>query len=278
MNAIPPCPVPPIAIGDLQGCCNALRRLLAELPADAPLWFAGDLVNRGPASLDTLRTVIALGDRAVAVLGNHDLHLLAVAAGVRQPKKGDTLDDILAAPDAAELIDWVRHRPLAHFDRGMLLVHAGVLPQWDVEQTLELAHEIETALRGHGWREAVAMLFGPAPDRWRDDLPREERLRVAANALTRLRFCSVDGRMDFTANGAPENAPSGCMPWFDVPGRRSADVIMVCGHWAALGLMLRDHVIALDSGCVWGNRLSAVKLDADPARRLLTQVDCAGGC
>jgi bis(5'-nucleosyl)-tetraphosphatase (symmetrical) len=266
----------PIAIGDLQGCCDALQRLLVKLDAgpDTPLWFAGDLVNRGPASLQTLRTVMALGSRAVAILGNHDLHVLAVAAGVQKLRRGDTIEEILNAPDAAELIDWLRHRPLAHFDAGMLMIHAGVLPQWDVAQTLELAHEVETQLRGPDWKTFFKDLYGNQPDRWDPGLKGYERWRVVVNTLTRLRFCNAAGQMEFATNGGPEAAPKGFMPWFDAPQRRTAPVTVVFGHWAAMGLVMRDNVLALDTGCVWGNKLTAVSLEADPAKRVLTQVSC----
>jgi bis(5'-nucleosyl)-tetraphosphatase (symmetrical) len=269
----------PFAFGDLQGCHEPFMRLLGQLPATAetPLWFAGDLVNRGPQSLATLREVAAMGTRATAVLGNHDLHLLAVSAGIRRTKSGDTLSEILAAPDAPDLLDWLRHRPFAHFENDMLLVHAGVLPQWDVALTLELADELGRALRAPDWAKTLANLYGNEPRRWSPDLKRTERMRIAFNALTRIRFCSADGTMDFSSNGGPDAAPPGQLPWFDVPGRRTSDVTVVCGHWAALGLMLRENVIALDSGCVWGNRLSAVRLATNPAERTVVQVDC-GGC
>jgi bis(5'-nucleosyl)-tetraphosphatase (symmetrical) len=267
---------PPLAFGDLQGCRQPYQRLLrkADPSADTPLWFAGDLINRGPESLDTLRDVIALGERATVVLGNHDLNLLAVAAGLRKPKKGDTIDEILAAKDAADLVDWVRRRPLAHFEHGMLMVHAGVLPQWDVTLTMELADELERALRAPDWKTTLATLYGNEPNRWDDALTGADRLRVTYNALTRLRFCTADGTMEFAANGGPESAPAGYMPWYEVPGRLTDDVTVVFGHWAALGLMMRDNVVCLDSGCVWGNKLSAVSLTRDPAGRVVTQVGC----
>lgn len=270
---------PPYAFGDLQGCHAPLRRLLDTLEPehDAPLWFAGDLINRGPDSLATLREVVGFGARAQAVLGNHDLHLLAVAAGVRKMKDSDTIADILAAPDGAALIDWLRHRPLAHFENGMLMVHAGVLPQWDAPLALELADELQRALRGRDWKSALADLYGNEPRRWSPELKRKERMRVAFNAFTRIRFCTPDGTMEFAANGGPAAAPPGYLPWFDVPDRRTSDVTIVFGHWAALGLMLRDNLVALDSGCVWGNRLSAVKLTAEPGKRTVVQVDC-GEC
>ncbi|MCM2492215.1 symmetrical bis(5'-nucleosyl)-tetraphosphatase [Burkholderia glumae] len=273
-----PGPSVPIAFGDLQGCHAPFRQLLSRLSpsADRPLWFAGDLVNRGPASLATLREVIALGERRVAVLGNHDLHLLAVSAGIRQLKPGDTIGEILEAPDAPDLLDWVRRRPFVHFEGGKLMLHAGLLPQWDLTLTLELADELQRALRAPDWRDTLRALYGNEPNKWRDGLTKTERLRVAFNAFTRLRFCTPDGAMEFRANGGPDAAPDGHLPWFEAPGRRSAELTVVFGHWAALGLMLRDNLVALDSGCVWGNRLSAVELADEPAARRVTQVGCEG--
>ncbi|MBN3789889.1 symmetrical bis(5'-nucleosyl)-tetraphosphatase [Burkholderia sp. Ac-20353] len=266
----------PIAIGDIQGCHSAFKTLINQLalPADTPLWIAGDVVNRGPASLASLRALVELGPRATVVLGNHDLHLLAVAAGIRTERPGDTIGEILDAPDADALLEWVRHRPFAHFEHGMLLVHAGVLPQWDATLALELADELQHALRAPDWRDTLSHLYGNEPNQWHPDLKKRDRMRVAFNAFTRIRFCTPDGAMEFRTNGGPDNAPPGYLPWFDVPGRRTSDVTVVFGHWAALGLMLRDDVVALDSGCVWGNQLSAVCLTADPARRTVTQVQC----
>jgi bis(5'-nucleosyl)-tetraphosphatase (symmetrical) len=269
---------PPLAFGDLQGCHSEYKRLLAKAAPsdDTPLWFAGDIVNRGPGSLATLRELIALGERAVTVLGNHDLHLLSVSAGIRKSKKGDTIEEILSAPDAQDLLEWVRHRPIAHFENGMLLVHAGVPPQWDATLTLELADDLQRALRAPNWKETLAGLYGNEPNRWKPGLKSIDRLRLTCTALTRMRFCNLDGQMDFTSSGGLDSAPSGYMPWFDVPGRRTSNVTVVFGHWAALGLLMRDNLIGLDSGCVWGNKLSAVNLAADPSQRTLTQVDCAG--
>jgi bis(5'-nucleosyl)-tetraphosphatase (symmetrical) len=266
----------PFAFGDLQGCHGAYKRLLEKLPRDGqtPLWFAGDLVNRGPDSLSALRDVIALGKTAQVVLGNHDLHLLAVAAGIRQLKKGDTLAGILAAPDAADLIDWVRHQPFAHFENGMLMVHAGVLPQWDVTLSLELADELERALRSPDWKQCLAQWYGNEPRRWDPDLKRADRQRVAFNALTRIRFCTPGGEMEFDCSKGPDAAPPGYLPWYEAPDRRTADATLVFGHWAALGLMLKPNLIGLDSGCVWGNRLSAVRLAALPQDRDVFQVEC----
>ncbi len=267
----------PLAIGDVQGCRIALQRLLAKAnpTSSTPLWFTGDLINRGPHSLATLRDVIALGERAITVLGNHELHLLGVAAGVQKIHAGDTLAEILEAPDAAELIDWVRHRPVAHYANGMLLVHAGVLPQWDIKQTLALAHELETALRDANWKASIGHLFGAQPERWHDALTDYERLRMIANVFTRIRFCRADGSLEFSAKGTPSHAADHLMPWFDLPNRRTCETTIVFGHWAALGLMMRDNLCGLDSGCVWGKQLSAVTLHPDPAQRIVTQVDCS---
>jgi bis(5'-nucleosyl)-tetraphosphatase (symmetrical) len=266
----------PLAFGDLQGCHTQFRELLikANPPDDAPLWFAGDLVNRGADSLATLRDVMSMGARAVPVLGNHDLHLLAVSAGIRSSKKGDTIAQVLDAPDAEDLLHWVRHQPLAHFENGMLMVHAGVLPQWDVALVLELADELQRALRAPNWKETLAGLYGNQPNRWTPRLKGIERLRVTCSALTRIRFCSAQGEMDFSTSGGLGSAPAGQMPWFDVPDRQTRDITVVFGHWASLGLTLRENLIGLDSGCVWGERLSAVRLTPSHTDRTLTQVDC----
>jgi len=251
-------------IGDVQGCCSALTRLLThpDIAADphARFWFAGDLVNRGPRSLDTLRTIMALGERAVSVLGNHDLHLLALAAGTRRPGKGDTLTDILDAPDAERLIAWLRHRPLAHFESGHLMVHAGVLAQWTVAKTLALAKEVEQALRSPGWRSILTKMYGNEPVAWKEELSGGKRLRVIVNALTRMRLCTPRGDMDLTDKGSPWPVPDGLLPWYDVPGRATRDVAVVFGHWSTLGFMMRPDAICLDSGCIWGGKLTAVRL------------------
>lgn len=265
---------PPYAIGDLQGCLTALEQILTRLPDDAELWFPGDLVNRGPDSLGTLRHVMSLGRRVTAVLGNHDLHLLAVAAGVRSLHATDTLDDILNAPDRDVLIDWIRHRPMAHLAHGYLMVHAGVLPQWSAAQTLRLAQDVENALRSPDWKAFLGRMFGNQPDQWRDDLSDDDRHRLTINALTRLRFCTADGRMDFKHKAGPDTARPELMPWFDVPGRRTADTTLLFGHWSALGLLKRDNLLGLDTGCVWGGQLTAVKLTKEPSQRDVVQVDC----
>lgn len=248
------------AIGDVQGCHDSLLALRARLPADARLWLTGDLVNRGPRSLDALRWAIAQGDRLVTVLGNHDLHLLVVAAGIRRAHRGDTLDGILAAPDRDELIDWVRTRPLAHFEDGWLMVHAGLVPQWTVERTLELADEVHRVLAGPDWLAFLREMYGNEPPQWSDALRGNDRLRVIVNALTRIRFCTPDGRMEFAAKEGAGSAPAGYLPWFDTPGRASAGTPIVFGHWAALGWLERPDLLSVDTGCVWGRELTAVRL------------------
>ena len=266
-------------IGDLQGCAHEAEALLQKIAldseGDARILFVGDLINRGPESLLALRRMKTLaetsGGRVEALLGNHDLHLLAVAAGAQAASKADTLDEILAAPDREELLAWLRGRPLAMFVDAHLLVHAGVAPQWDAAQTMALANEVEEVLRGDGWIDFLARMYGNQPDRWDDALTGIERLRCIVNALTRMRLCLPDGTMDF-AHKESESGPigSGLLPWFDLPGRRTMDVTVVFGHWSALGLILRPNLVGLDSGCVWGGKLSAVCLD----NRALLQVDC----
>ena len=261
------------AIGDVQGCFDELRRLLDAFRFDGAsdrLWFVGDLVNRGPASLATLRFVRDLGDRAVVVLGNHDLHLLAVALGHARIRSDDTLDDVIAAPDRDELLDWLRRLPMIHVFGNYTLVHAGLLPQWDIAKAGSLAREVESELRGPAYREFLSKLYGSRPDRWADDLRGADRLRVIVNAMTRLRFCTPEGVMEFDTKGETTQAPDGYLPWFDVPGRKSAGSTIICGHWSALGLRLGPKLLALDSGCVWGGQLSAIRLDD----RLLYQVPC----
>jgi bis(5'-nucleosyl)-tetraphosphatase (symmetrical) len=218
-------------------------------------------VNRGPRSLDVLRFVRNLGEAAVAVLGNHDFHLLRRAAGFAKARSGDTLDDVLAAPDCDALLDWLRTRPLLHAEDGYLMVHAGVLPGWSASQARELAAEVEARLRGPRHLDLLEKLDGRGPDAWRDDLRGGKRWRVIVNAMTRLRFCTSDGVMDLGAKGGPDEAPRGFMPWFEAPERRTRDVSIVCGHWATLGLKLRPTLLAIDAGCVWGGALTAVRLE-----------------
>ena len=261
-----------IAFGDLQGCHAPLRKLLAGIrpgPTE-PLWFCGDLVNRGPDSLGSLRAVRALGSRAVVVLGNHDLHLLAAAAGVRRPHRGDTLQPVLAAPDRRELLDWLRSRPLAHLQGDYLLIHGGLVPQWDPLTAVALAREVESVLRGPHWADFMSVMYGNEPARWEDSLSGDDRLRVIVNILTRLRYIHDDGRLDLESSDAPDRAKAGRRPWFEARGRRSAGKTVVFGHWSTLGLVDRPNLLALDTGCVWGGCLSAMRLET----RRLYQVRC----
>ncbi|HJW56682.1 MAG TPA: symmetrical bis(5'-nucleosyl)-tetraphosphatase [Burkholderiaceae bacterium] len=260
-------------IGDVQGCtgqANALMDRLRSASDHPEFMFVGDLVNRGPDSLGTLRQICALGHTASAVLGNHDLHLLAVANGIRKPGRSDTLEGILNAPDRHELLDWLRHQPLARFQDGFLMVHAGVLPQWTAQQTIDLAHEVETVLRGPDWVDFLREMYGNAPTRWDDTLRGVDRLRCIVNALTRIRYCHADGAMEFSIAEQGTDIPPGVMPWFDIPSRKTADVTVVFAHWSARGLLLRPNLIGLDTGCVWGGKLTAVRLED----RAVFQVDC----
>ncbi|MDP2795167.1 MAG: symmetrical bis(5'-nucleosyl)-tetraphosphatase [Sulfurisoma sp.] len=262
------------AIGDLQGCLDPLSRLLDALPFDHSadrLWFVGDLVNRGPRSLEVLRFVRDLGERAVAVLGNHDLHLVMQAEGFGKRNHEDTLDPILVAPDRDELLAWLRSRPLFHVDGGHAMVHAGLLPSWDVGKAAALSREVEAVLQTRNYRDFLANMWGSTPTAWSDDLAGWDRLRVVVNAMTRMRFCTSGGLMEFKAKGPVEHAPAGCLPWFDVPGRASADHTVVCGHWSALGLRIEDGLLALDTGCLWGGSLTAIRLED----RRVFQVPCS---
>jgi len=262
------------AIGDVQGCFDALERLLGACGFERArdrLWFVGDLVNRGPDSLATLRFVKDLGDAAVTVLGNHDFHLLAVAAGHAKKHRNDTLDQVLEAPELEELLAWLRQRPMLHVEDSWVMVHAGLLPQWSIATAQRLAGEVEVELRGANWREFLANLYGNMPDSWSEDLRGADRLRVIVNAMARMRFCSVDGQIEIRTKGETAKSPPGFFPWFDVPGRASRGHTLVCGHWSTLGLKLRPDLLALDSGCVWGGSLSAVRIED----RRLFQVPCA---
>lgn len=264
------------AIGDLQGCLTPLKRLLEKLHYDSTvdrLWLVGDLVNRGPRSLETLRFVRSLGTSLVSVLGNHDLHLLAIAAGASKLRQGDTLQSVLEAPDAADLMDWLRQRPLLHHDSslGWTMVHAGLPPQWDIARAKACAIEIETELRGASERLFHSM-YGDLPDCWSENLSGPPRQRFILNAFTRMRYVDANGHLDHRCKSSPERAPSGLIPWFRSPARRSANAKIIFGHWSTLGLINEPNLIALDTGCVWGGSLSAVRLDHP--QRPLTNVIC----
>jgi bis(5'-nucleosyl)-tetraphosphatase (symmetrical) len=265
--------MPTYVIGDLQGCRSKLVELLERIHKTCPnprLIIAGDIVNRGPNSLDTLRDVKALGDSCEIVLGNHDLHLLAVSQGIHRKSSSDTLDDILAAPDRDELLDWLRHRPLALFEQGHLIVHAGVVPQWTAQQTMELAGEVESVLRSPDWAKFLKEMYGNTPAKWNDNLTGVDRLRCIVNSLTRIRFCAEDGTMELGGTKGIEPDLPDFLRWFEVPGRKTEDVTVVFGHWSTLGLIMRPNIISLDTGCLWGGKLTAVCLED----RNVIQVEC----
>ena len=262
-------------IGDLQGCDAAFARLLAEVgfsPSRDHITVLGDLVNRGPQSLAVLQRMRALGNAADALLGNHDLHLLAVAHGVRPAHASDTLHGILEAPDREAWLDWLRRRPLALMREGWLCVHAGVSPAWSGAQTLALAAELEALLRGPDLAAFLPQMYGNQPARWHDSLQGPDRWRHVINVLTRIRFVHADGTLDFKAKDSAMQAPPGLVPWFDFPGRASADVPTAFGHWSTLGLVNRPELLGLDTGCVWGGALTAVRVDG--GRRDIVQVPC----
>ena len=254
------------AIGDVQGCHQQLKQLIKQLPKKSKIICVGDLVNRGPDSLGVLRTLKSLQEagQAECILGNHDLHLLARDAGIRGSKSLDTLDDILKAPDRRELIDWLRHRPMVLYSGkdnfNTLFVHAGILPQWDVAQTLELAHELEKVLRRKNYAKSLVDMYGNKPNQWNDKLKGAERLRVIINSFTRLRFCTAKGMMEFESKEGVGDAPKGYMPWFQVPNRKTQDAKVVFGHWSTLGLLKTKNAVGLDTGCVWGGQLTAMSL------------------
>ena len=258
------------AIGDVQGCFDELRQLLHQLHFEKRkdrLWFVGDLVNRGQKSLDVLRFVRDLGERAIVVLGNHDLHLVTQHEGFERPRKDDTFQDVLQAPERKELVDWLRTRPMMHAEGRYAMVHAGLLPQWTIPKALSLGKEVERALAASDYREFLKNMYGSQPDQWSDALAGWDRLRVIVNAMTRLRFCTPQGRMEFRAKGT--KAPPGHAAWYELRNEKES---IVCGHWSALGLKLTDKLVGLDTGCVWGGRLSALRLED----RALYQVPCAG--
>lgn len=255
-------------IGDVQGCDADLQRLLHKIdfsPSRDTLYQLGDLVNRGPDSADVLRRMVRYGDAARCLLGNHDLHLLAIAHGVRQPHRNDTLGGVLGAPDRAALLEWLRQQRLAMLEtvagQPLLMVHAGVLPGWSATNTIALAGEVEAVLRSNELGEFLPQMYGNEPAAWSDSLTGAPRLRVIVNALTRLRFCAPDGAMEFATKEGAGAAPAGYLPWFDVPGRQTADVTVAFGHWSTLGWLARRDVLSLDTGCVWGGCLSALRLD-----------------
>ena len=268
-------------IGDVQGCDAALQRLLDTLdfsPSRDTLYLLGDLVNRGPDSAGVLRRLMGYGDAARCLLGNHDLNLLAVAQGVRKPHRKDTLGNVLNAPDRAAMLRWLRHQRMASLlervGKPMLMVHAGVLPTWTAEQTAELAQEVEAVLQGGQAADFYHCMYGNAPAQWSATLTGMDRLRVIVNALTRLRFCTPEGAMEFDTKEGAAGAPAGYLPWFDVPNRRTANATVAFGHWSTLGWLGRDDVLSMATGCVWGGALSALRFNLQDAAQELIQVQC----
>jgi len=253
------------AIGDVQGCYDPLRRLLDKLkfdPCDDQLWFAGDLINRGPQSLETLRFIISLGDSARSVLGNHECHFLAIAHGHKPPHRADTFNEILAADDASTLIQWVRSQPFFHEDKelGYSMLHAGLPPQWSLDDARQYARELEAVIRGDQMNDFLANMYGNKPDQWEPNLSGHQRMRFIINCFTRMRFCDASGRLDLSQKGAVGEQPSHLVPWFEVPNRRTINDQILFGHWSTLGLHQENNTTCLDSGCLWGGQLSAIKL------------------
>ncbi len=266
--------MPTYAIGDLQGCYQPFQQLLDQINFDSTndkLWLVGDIVNRGPDSLAALRFIKQAGDAVTMVLGNHDLHLLMVAAGHAKLHPSDTLKPILDAPDRDSLLHWLRQQKLLHVDGDYVMVHAGLLPDWSVAQAVELAQEVETCLQGKKFLKLLAQLYGNKPNSWQDDLSGYKRLRVIVNAMTRMRVCTLDGKMDFSYKGTMQTIPPDYYPWFDLPQRASKQATIVCGHWSALGLKVSNNLIALDTGCLWGGSLTAIRLED----RKIFQVYCS---
>ena len=266
------------AIGDIQGCYHAFTALLARLkfnPKRDKLWLVGDLINRGSGSLEVLRWCYKHQNCIKTVLGNHDLHALVVAHGLKKANKSDTLQALLDAPDSEELLTWLRHQPLMvadenHVGESYIMVHAGLLPQWSIAAALSYASEVECALQADSYLDFLANMYGNFPNQWQADLTAYDRLRVITNAMTRMRICTEEGEMEFTFKGELQDIPSGYFPWFDVPNRQSQTSQIICGHWSALGLRQRNNIYALDTGCLWGGQLTALCLET----QAITQVNC----
>jgi len=264
------------AIGDIQGCYDDLLRLLDTISFNEhtdQLWFAGDLVNRGPKSLETLRFVKSLGTAAVTVLGNHDLHLLAASCAHQLSNKKDSLLPVLEAPDRDELIDWLRYRPLFHYNDEFCLLHAGLPPQWDFKKTQKMALIAEQALRDPNYQAFLKQMYGNKPNVWSSNLKGVEKLRFIINCFTRMRYCNVNGRLDFDHSGPLGSQPKQLMPWFEVPKRKNADMRIIFGHWSTLGYYEGPNCYGIDTGCLWGGQLTALKLGEQVQR---FSIDCPG--
>ena len=263
------------AIGDVQGCYDELSRLLVAIAFDEhsdQLWFVGDLVNRGPKSLETLRFIKSLGNSAVTVLGNHDMHLLAAACSVPSTNTKAALKEVLAAPDRDELINWLRHRPLFHYDEQFCMVHAGIPPQWDFNQTKKMAQAVEKTLRGKDYKRLLKAMYGDKPNIWSPTLSGNSQLRFIINCFTRMRYCDAEGRLDFNFNGPPGSQPDKLMPWFAVPNRKSLNMKIIFGHWSSLGYYEGQNCYAIDTGCLWGGQLTALRLGEQVER---FSIDCS---
>ena len=264
------------AIGDIQGCYDELRHLLDTIAFDSDkdqLWFCGDLVNRGPKSLETLRFVKDLGNAAITVLGNHDLHLLAVANQQKATKPKDSLNPILAAPDRKELLDWLRYQPLFHYNDDFCLIHAGLPPQWGFKKIKKMAKKAERVLRSPDYIAFLKRMYGNEPDIWSKDLTGMDEIRFIINCFTRMRYCDANGKLDFSNNGPLGSQPKNLMPWFEVPSRKSADLKIIFGHWSTLGFHQKDNCFCIDTGCLWGGQLTALKLGKEVKR---ISIDCPG--
>jgi bis(5'-nucleosyl)-tetraphosphatase (symmetrical) len=259
------------AIGDVQGCFIQLEQLIKKIGRTniEQLWFTGDLVNRGPQSLDVLRWCVANKHWIRVVLGNHDLHLLALSAEIRQARADDTLTPILNAPDKEELLGWLRQQPLAHHAKDHMMVHAGLLPQWSVAHALELSNEVSHRLKSDGWRDFLSTMYGNYPSDWHPYHRGSERARVVINAMTRLRFCTADGSMEFATTEGASAAPNGYFPWFRISSRFAEDTKLVFGHWSTLGLINENNLLGIDTGCVWGGKLTAIELTNSPSRQIV---------
>ena len=260
------------AIGDIQGCYHAFMALLVRLqfnPKRDQLWLVGDMINRGSGSLEVLRWCYQNQENIKVVLGNHDLHALAVLHALKPEHKSDTLQAILHAPDRAVLLIWLRNQPLMIVENGYVMLHAGLLPQWTIDGALSYAGEVESVLQNDNYQHFLANMYGSLPNQWHDNLTSMDRLRIITNAFTRLRVCTAAGEMEFAFKGELPNIPAGYMPWFDVPNRQSQNAKIICGHWSALGLRQRNNIFALDTGCLWGGRLTAMCLET----QAITQVN-----
>ncbi len=252
------------AIGDIQGCYYAFQKLLESInfnPKVDALWLVGDVVNRGAHSLAVLRWCYEHQDSIQMVLGNHDLHTIAVAHGIRKPNRSDTIQSIIEAPDADTLLTWLRQQPLIVSNENYVMVHAGLLPQWQISDALSYAKEVEYALQSEQYVDFLSNMYGNTPNSWQDNLVGYERLRVIVNAMTRMRVCTPDGALDFSFKGELKDVPNGYFPWFDFPNRAPFQQIIIFGHWSALGLQQRENIVALDTGCLWGGKLTAICLE-----------------